>query len=169
VETVLLLLVTPFVLGYATRLALIRWRGMDGYLTFKPNLSSFSSLGLLLIVFIAFALKGHQIVAQPWLVIVAIAPMLIYYVISFALATGLALLLKETPEDAVALVYGSIGKNRSMATAIALVALSPEAVMAIAVAGIGAQIPAMLLYLKLGVPWLNRHQAPAKPKDDLAS
>lgn len=169
VETVLLLLVTPFVLGYLTRLALIRWRGMEGYLAIKPNLSSFSSLGLLLIVFIAFALKGHQIVAQPWLVIVAIAPMLIYYVISFALATGLSMVLKETPEDAVALVYGSIGKNRSMATAIALVALSPEAVIAIAVAGIGAQIPAMLLYLKLAVPWLNRRQAPAKPKDDPAS
>jgi len=164
VETVLLLLVTPFVLGYFTRIALIRWRGSEEYLAIKPNLSAFSSLGLLLIIFIAYALKGHQIVAQPCLVIVAIAPMPIYYVISFVLATGLSLLLKETPEGALALVHGSIGKNRSMATAIALVALSPEAVVAIAVAGIGAQIPSMVAYLKLGVPWLSFRPVPAKPQ-----
>jgi len=160
-KTVLELLLAPLILGYLTRLALLRWKGMSGYLTIKPSLSAISSLGLLMIVFIAFALKGNQIVAQPWLVVLAIVPMLIYYVISFLLATGLAILLKESPEDGVALVYGSVGKNRSLATAIALVALSPTAVMAIAIVGVGAQIPMMLSYLKYGVPWLQRHLTPA--------
>ena len=161
-KTVLLLLLAPLILGFLTRLALLRWRGMKGYLAIKPSLSAISSLGLLMIVFIAFALKGQQIVAQPWLVVLAIVPMLIYYVISFLLVTGLAILLKESPEDGVALVYGSVGKNRSMATAIALVALSPTAVMAIAIVGVGAQIPMMLGYLKYGVPWLQHRLAPPK-------
>lgn len=162
-KTVLQLLLAPLVLGYATRLLLIRWRGMAGYLTIKPHLSAVSSLGLLMIVFIAFALKGERIVAQPWLVVLAIVPMIIYYVISFLLVSIIAVLFKASPKDAIALVYGSVGKNRSLATAIALVAFSPEAVMAIALVGVGAQIPMMLGYLKYGVPWLQNRLSTPEP------
>ena len=74
--------------------------------------------------------------------------MVIFYAIGFFVLTLTGKLFKSSKSDIVGFNYGCMTKNRSMATAIAILILDPLSVTAIALAGVIAQIPMMLAYSK---------------------
>ncbi|MBG0791609.1 MAG: arsenic resistance protein [Desulfovibrionaceae bacterium] len=110
----------PMALGYATQRLLVRRYGMAAFKKdIGPKFPPLSTLGVLGIVFVALALKARTIAAAPGMLVDILIPLLLLYGINFALSTvaGKWLLPRG---DAIALVYGSVMRNLSIALAIAI-------------------------------------------------
>lgn len=148
IKSLLVVLLLPLILGWLTRSAIIKNKGEERFIELKPYISSMSNLGLITIIFIAFGLKGKVLVSSPELVLKIAIPMVIFYTIGFFVLTLIAKFFKTPKSDIIAFNYACMTKNRSMATAIAILILDPLSVTAIALAGVIAQIPMMLVYSK---------------------
>lgn len=116
----------PMLLGVVTRIAIIRVWGKDRYQkNLKQKFPVFSSLGVLGIVFVALALKATAIVNNPVALLGYFVPLAIIYEVNFALSTMVGKLFFERG-DAIALVYGTVMRNLSIALAIAITVFGPK-------------------------------------------
>ena len=140
----------PMTLGYATQRVLVRRYGQaDFQKLLAPKFPLLSTLGVLGIVFVALALKARTIAAAPEMLLNILFPLVILYGLNFALSTlvGRTMLNRE---DAIALVYGSVMRNLSIALAIAINAFGPQgsdAALVIAMAYI-VQVQSAAWYVK---------------------
>lgn len=123
---ILLIVFLPLLLGQLTRGALIAVRGREHYQTvLKPLFPPFSTLGVLGIVFVAMALQAKFIASQPLVLVQMLIPLLLLYGINFLLSTlvGQRFFARG---DAIALVYGTVMRNLSIALALAMTAFGRE-------------------------------------------
>lgn len=142
----------PMLLGVATRLILIRIVGADKYnKNLKQKFPAFSTLGVLGVVFVAMALKAKDIVANPLMLLSFLIPLAILYLGNFLLSTLIGKWLFHRG-DAIALVYGTVMRNLSIALAIAVTVFGgeqgSEIALIIAMAYI-IQVQAAAWYVKL--------------------
>lgn len=147
-RTVLFVVGAPFVLAQATRLALVRRLGRERFQRdVAPLLPGISTLGVLGIVFLAIGLKARMILSTPSLVLAILVPLALFYALNFALSTllGKALLGRG---DAIALVYGTVMRNLSIALGIAIASFGPESALVLATAYI-VQVQAAAWYVRL--------------------
>lgn len=110
----------PMILGWLTRKLLIITLGKQEYhQNLKFKFPSLSTLGVIGIVFVAMALRANTILAQPLQVLTYFLPLLILYSFNFMLSTAVGRALFKR-EDAIALVYGTVMRNLSIALALAM-------------------------------------------------
>lgn len=115
----------------------------------KPKFPMLSTLGVLAIVFMAMALKSKTIMSDPSILLKLLVPLLLLYAVNFTLSTVAAKIFFKR-EDALALVYGTVMRNLSIALAIAMTAFGEngaEIALIIAVAYI-VQVQAGAWYVK---------------------
>ncbi len=115
-----LIVFLPLVLGSLTQRWLLTTYGEKKFnQQLKQKFPPFSTLGVLGIVFVSIALKAKTIFAQPELLPNLLLPLMLIYAINFVISTliGKALFKRS---DAIALVYGTVMRNLSIALAIAL-------------------------------------------------
>jgi ACR3 family arsenite efflux pump ArsB len=125
-QQILVIVFLPMALGFATRQALIRRYGQQGFQTrLAPRFPGLSTLGVLGIVFVAMALKARAIAGAPDLLLAILAPLALVYAANYLLSTFLGRLLLPR-EDAIAMVYGTVMRNLSIALAIAINAFGPQ-------------------------------------------
>ncbi len=123
---ILVIVFLPMVLGLATRVALIRTVGADKYhKNLKQKFPAFSTLGVLGVVFVAMALKARDIVGNPGILLSFLLPLALLYAGNFLLSTLVGKLLFKRG-DAIALVYGTVMRNLSIALAIAMTSFGRE-------------------------------------------
>jgi ACR3 family arsenite efflux pump ArsB/nucleotide-binding universal stress UspA family protein len=91
----------------------------------KPNFPPFSALGVVLIAFLAMSLKAKHIIANPGDIIIILVPLAIFYLISYILLTITGRLLFKR-EDAIAMVFGVVMRDLSIALAIAMTAFGKQ-------------------------------------------
>ncbi|MGI0491601.1 arsenic resistance protein [Alkalinema pantanalense CENA528] len=149
---IIIIVFLPMILGVATRLILIRIVGMDKYQkNLKEKFPSFSTIGVLGIVFVAMALKAKSIVGNPGILLSFLIPLAILYIANFFISTVVGKLFFQRG-DAIALVYGTVMRNLSIALAIAMTAFGKEQgseiALIIAMAYI-IQVQAAAWYVKL--------------------
>ena len=123
------IVVGPMVAGTLTRRLLLRRYSREGFKRLKPLFGGLSSLGVLLIVFVAMTLRSSQILADPVASASTILPLAVFYAALLAVAVLLGRALLDPPR-AVTLVYATSMRNLSIALAIVVAA---EAVPAAAV------------------------------------
>jgi len=125
----------PMVAGNLTRRALLSRYGIEGFRRLKPTFGGVSSLGVMLIVFIAMAIRSESILADPLASAITVVPLVLFYAIILVVGTiiGRALL---SDSQSVALVYATSMRNLSIALAIAAAPGFPpaESVLPIALA-----------------------------------
>ncbi len=115
-----LIVFLPLVLGALTRSWLIKRFGEQEYnQQIKPKFPPLSTLGVLGIVFVSMALKAKSIIAHPGMLPNLLLPLVLIYAINFFVSTIIGKML-FTRNDAIALVYGTVMRNLSIALAIAL-------------------------------------------------
>lgn len=140
----------PMTLGFVTQKFLIKKYGSKTYnnhLKFKIPL--ISTLSLVSIVFISTAMRAKLIISNPMLLLKIILVLSVSYVFGFIVTTLIAKLLFNR-EDGIALVYGTVMRNLSIALAIALSIFSEagsEVALIVAV-GFVIQIQGAAIYLK---------------------
>jgi len=110
----------PMLLGYYTKKWLIRRFGLEKYQRdLQKKFPMLSSLGVLGIVFVAMALKSGSILGNPSNLLAYLAPLVLLYLINFLLSTLVGRIFFSRAE-AIALVYGTVMRNLSIALAIAV-------------------------------------------------
>jgi len=162
IKQIILIVFVPMVLGYATRQALVKKYSLaDFKKNIAPRFPALSTIGVLGIVFVAISLKARTINQDPILILKILMPLLIIYAVNFSLGTIIGKIFFKR-DDAIALVYGTVMRNLSIALAIAINAFGKEgsnAALVIAGAYI-IQVQAAAWYVKftdtfLGPPEKN--------------
>jgi len=116
----------PMIAGYATQRALVKKYGQTEFQTrLAPRFPALSTVGVLGIVFIAMALKAKAVAGAPELLLAVLAPLAIIYAVNFLISTVVGKFFLPRG-DAIALVYGSVMRNLSIALAIAINAFGPQ-------------------------------------------
>lgn len=127
----------PLIAGVITRFFLVKKIGMERFRTrVAPKFPPFSTLGAVGIVFIAMALKSQQLVNNPVLVITIIGPLLLLYGLNYMVSTVIAKTFFNR-EDGIALVYGTVLRNLSIALALAMTAFGSSGVEAALLIALG--------------------------------
>ncbi|MCK5862542.1 MAG: bile acid:sodium symporter [Candidatus Hydrogenedentes bacterium] len=125
-QQIVVVVLLPLILGNATQRFLISRYGQAHYQKdLKSLFPPFSTLGVLGIVFVAMALKAPAIASDPALLGRLLIPVGILYAINFTISTLIGRLFFSR-KDAIALVYGSVMRNLSIALAIAMSAFGKE-------------------------------------------
>jgi len=125
-KQILIVVVLPLVMGNLTQRFMIKRYGMAHYQKdLKPIFPPFSTLGVVGIVFVAMALKAQSIASNPAQLIKLIIPLLVLYGLNFLLSTLVGKFFFNRG-DAIALVYGTVMRNLSIALAIAMTAFGKE-------------------------------------------
>ncbi|MBN2840000.1 MAG: arsenic resistance protein [Coriobacteriia bacterium] len=146
-QTVIMVVGVPMLAGAATRILLVKRYGAEKYKSrIAPSFPGLSTIGVIAIVFLAIALKAKMIVSNPEMLLAIAVPLVLFYGINFALSTflGKALLPRG---DAIAVVYGTVMRNLSIALGIAVAQFGPEAALVLALAYI-VQVQSAAWYVK---------------------
>lgn len=110
----------PMALGFVTRHILLQKYTLPQFKEkIAPRFPGVSTLGVLGIVFVAMALKSQTIIESPAELLVIFIPLLLLYLINFAISTTIGKFLFDRG-DGIALVYGTVMRNLSIALAIAI-------------------------------------------------
>ena len=116
--TVLFYLGISFTAGFVTRAVLVRRKGRDWYEgTFIRRLAPTSMVGLLFTVVVMFSLKGDQILGLPWDVLRVAVPLVLYFVIVFALSFAMSKRLGFSYEETTTLAFTAASNNFELAIA----------------------------------------------------
>lgn len=128
-------IVVPMVAGNLTRRLLLRRYGPQQFKQLKPLFGGVSSLGVMLIVFIAMAMRAESILTDPVASGVTIVPIVLFYASILAIGAAIGRVLLDTASG-VALVYATSMRNLSIAVAIVVAAptVPQTAVLPIALA-----------------------------------
>jgi ACR3 family arsenite efflux pump ArsB len=125
-QQILIVIFIPMILGYLTQTALVKRYGNEQFnKQIKPVFPPVATLAVLGIIFVAMALKAKSILQNPQVILGMILPLILFYVINFLIAS-LAGKTLFSREDGIALVYGSVMRNLSVALALAMVAFGQE-------------------------------------------
>ena len=141
----------PMTLGLATRQLLKKIYGKHAFQKhIGPKFPGLSTLGVLGIVFVAMALKARVISETPNILTGILIPLVIIYTLNYLISTwvGRSFLPRG---DAIALVYGTVMRNLSIALAISMNAfgeMGSNAALVVATAYI-VQVQSAAWYVKL--------------------
>ena len=141
----------PMLAGHLTQSRLLKKYGQKAFQSeWAPRFPPFSTLGVLGIVFVAMALKAEQLLARPEELLHLALPLLALYGINYLLSSVVAKALLPRG-DAIALVYGTVMRNLSIALALAMNAFGAagsDAALVITLAYI-IQVQSAAWYVKL--------------------
>lgn len=123
---ILFIVFIPLIAGYLTQIFIIKVAGKESYDNkIKQKFPMVSTVGVLAIVFISMALKAKNIFNNPIILLYYLLPIALIYITNFIFSTIIGKLL-FSKEDAIALVYGTVMRNLSIALAIAMSAFGDK-------------------------------------------
>ncbi len=137
IKQIIYIVFIPMFIGQLTRMYFLKKMTEKEFKqNLAPRFSSFSTLGVLGVVFIAIALKAHSLVQHPLAVLYICLPVVVIYLFNYSLSTIIGKIFLPRG-DAIALVYGTVMRNLSISLAIALNSFGeygPDVALVIAVA-----------------------------------
>lgn len=116
----------PMIAGLLTQSYLVKKHGKKAWMeTYKPMFPPFSALGVAMIAFTAMALKAKNILANPGDILTIIIPLIIFYLISYIVLSLVGKYFFKRG-DAIAMVFGVVMRDLSIALAIAMTAFKEQ-------------------------------------------
>jgi arsenite transporter len=160
------IILLPMLLGTLTQHLIIKNKGKEAWQkNIKMKFPPVSTLGVLSVVFIAMALKADSIMADPIAFISLIPPLLMLYVINILISTFVGKKFFNRA-DGLALVYGTVLRNLSIALAIAMTSFGKEGseIALIIALGYIVQIQISAWYVKLSDRIFGAPEEPVENK-----
>jgi ACR3 family arsenite efflux pump ArsB len=149
-QQIALIVLLPMAAGALTQWALVARLGPQRFQQrWAPRFPGLSTLGVLGIVLLAMALKARAMADEPHRLLVILAPLALIYLANYLISTLVGRMFLPRG-DAIALVYGTVMRNLSIALAIAINAFGSggsSAALVVAVAYI-IQVQSAAWYVK---------------------
>jgi ACR3 family arsenite transporter len=146
-KQIALFVFVPMIAGLATQSIMKKKYGEQYWnKRLKPKFPPFSAFGVILIAFVAMSLKAKSIIANPGDILIILAPLTVFYLISYIFLSIVGRLFFQRG-DAIAMVFGVVMRDLSIALAIAMTAFGKQG-FTIALAYV-IQIQSAAWYVKL--------------------
>lgn len=132
--SIVYILILPLIVGQLTRYLLVRWKG-EGRVdkSSKKYLSLTTMVSMLALVFVLVDKEAPVIISMPQIVGYIIGCQSAIILGILALSIIVSRIMRLSYEDHQAIAFISVTKNQSVAAAIAVIALNPEAALSPAV------------------------------------
>jgi ACR3 family arsenite transporter len=123
---IVLFVFVPLFAGLLTQAVAIKKYGKQAWNErIKPKFPPFSALGVALIAFVAMSLKAKSIIANPGDIVSILVPLSIFYLSTYIFLSLFGRLFFERA-DAIAMVFGVVMRDLSIALAIAMTAFGKQ-------------------------------------------
>jgi ACR3 family arsenite transporter len=156
-KSVLIFLGIPLAAGALTRFTLIKRRGKEWYDgTFAPRLGPSALIGLLFTIIVMFSMQGDNILRNPLDVLRVSLPLLVYFLLMFAISYMISIRRGFSYEMATTQSFTAASNNFELAIAVAVGTFgitSPEALATVIGPLIEVPVLIALVYVAL---WFRR-------------
>jgi arsenite transporter len=165
-KQVALFVFVPLAAGLITQSVLKRKYGEKTWnQQIKPKFPPFSAFGVVLIAFVAMSLKAKNIIANPGDIVTILVPLIVFYLVSYVLLTITGKLFFKRG-DAIAMVFGVVMRDLSIALAIAMTAFGKQGLtiaLLISLAYV-VQIQSAAWYVKFVETFFGKAEKPIVPQ-----
>lgn len=125
-KQIMVVVFIPLILGNITqRVMIVKYGKVHYQEKLKKYFPPLSTLGVLGVVFVAMALKAKGIISNPATLLSIAGPLLLVYALNFLFSMAVGKMFFKRG-NAIALLYGTVMRNLSIALAIAMTAFGKD-------------------------------------------
>jgi ACR3 family arsenite transporter len=152
-KSILIYLGIPFVFGFITRITMTKIKNRTWYeQQFCNKIGNLTLVALLFTIIIMFSLKGATIISLPFDILKIALPLILYFIIMFAVGLFISKKLGANYAKSVTLAFTGSGNNFELAIAVAITTFGLNSPQAFAgVVGPLVEVPALIILVNIAL------------------